>query len=148
MIKERKVLIGNAFLCDFFLYFHFHLSKENGDDWTIGFKLNHNYNMLLVRTNYSQQKSLIRLIHSLIENGVKIKRDKLLKHSLLHLLFEFFLTSADAKEKLYEAKQLYVAWDELISLFKLLSFAFILSTCGFIIELLYFFGYFKLLKCN
>ena len=148
MIKGRKVLIGNAFLCDNLLYFHSHLSKENRDDWTIGLKLNYNYIMLLVRSGHPQHKSILKLIHSLIESGINIKRSKLLKDSLIHVFFSVVITSNDEREKVYETKRLYVAWNELISLFKLLSFGFILSTCCLIIELLYFFEFFKLLKCT
>ena len=120
------------------------ISNENRDDWTIGLKFDYNYNMLLVRTDYPQQKSILKLVHSLIEDGIKIKRDNLFKHILL--LFAFsrdILSSNDAMAKVYETKRLYVSWDELISLFKLLSFALILSICCLIIELLYFFDCFK-----
>ena len=124
------------------MYFHSQLSNENRDDWKIGLKLDYNYNMLLVRTGHPQHKPILKLIHSLIESGIKIKRDKLYKESLLLVIF-YRWTSNDDRKKFYQTKRLYVSWDELISLFKLLSFALILSVCCLIIELLYFFECFK-----
>ena len=142
LTKERKVLICNTFVCDFSLYFHSHLNNENRDDWKVGLKLDYNYNMLLVRTGHPQQKPMLKLIHSLIEHGIKIKREKLFKESLL-LFILYKWISNDERKKFHETKRLYVCWDELISLFKLLSFALILSVCCLIIELLYFFECFK-----
>ena len=142
LVDERKVLICSTLLCEFVLYFHSHLSNKNRDDYTIGIKLNYNYNMLLVRSGHFQHKPIIKLINSLVENGIKIKRARLYKELLQNLFFEDILNSK-AMAKVYEAERLYVSWDELISLFKLLSFALILSVCCLIIELLYYFKCFK-----
>ena len=124
------------------MYFYSHLSNKDRDYWKIGLKLDYNYNMLLVRTGHPQHKPILKLIHSLIENGIKIKRDKLYKESLLIFILYRWI-SYDERKKFYQTKRLYVSWDELISLFKLLSFALILSVCCLIIELLYFFECFK-----
>ena len=120
------------------------LSNDNRDYWKIGLKLDYNHNMLLVKNDYPQQKSILKLIHSLIEHGIKIKRDRLFEELILIFAFsKDILNSNDAREKINQTKRLYVSWDELISLFKLLSFALILSVCCLIIELLCFFECFK-----
>ena len=141
-LEGRNAFISDTFLFTFFLNFRVLLEKEYRDDWTIGLKLDYNYNMLLVRTGHPQHKPILKLIHSLIENGIKIKRERLYKESLLLFIF-YHWTSNDDRRKFYQTKRLYVSWDELISLFKLLSFALILSVCCLIIELLYFFECFK-----
>ena len=100
--------------------------------------------MLLVRTGHPQHKLILKLIHSLIENGIQIKRDRLYKESLLLLILSLRRRGSNKTRKIFhETKRLYVTWDELISLFKFLSFALILSICCLIIELFYFFDCLK-----
>ena len=88
-----------------------------------------------------------------VENGINVKRDKLMKERIL-LKFLFLINNQEdltdeIKEKLFDKKRLYVAWNQLINLFKLLLFGSILSCCCLIIEIFYFvtFKCLKFLKC-
>ena len=143
LVDKRKVLICDTSFCDLFSYIHNHISHENRDDYTIGLKLDYNYKMLLVRTGHPQHKPILKLMHSLNENGIKIKRDKLYTELLVCIFLHNDFISHDVRKKVRETKQHYGSWDHLICLFKLLSFALILSTCCFVIEKLYYFKCFK-----
>lgn len=153
MIEGRKILIGDTFLCDFFLYFRSHLSKENKDDWVIALKFNYNYDMLMVKTDHNHRKLILKLIHGSIENGINVKRNKLIKERILLICLFFINDNGDLTdqiiEKLFDKKRLYVAWDQLINVFKLLLFGSILSCCCLIIEIFYSLSFkcLKFFKC-
>ena len=153
MIEGRKILIGDTFLCDFFLYFRSQLSKENKDDWVVGLKFNYNYNILMVKTDHNHRNRILKLIHGSIENGINVKWFKLMKERVLLICLYLINDSEDLTdgiiEKLFDKKQLYVEWDDLINLFKLLLFGSILSCCCLIIEIFYFltFKCLKFFKC-
>ena len=107
----------------------------------------------MLKTDHNHRKRIIKLIHGSIENGINVKRDKLMKERIL-LKFLFLINNQEdltdeIKEKLFDKKRLYVAWDQLINLFKLLLFGSILSCFCLIIEIFYFvtFKCLKFLKC-
>ena len=54
--------------------------------------------MLLVRTGHPHHKPILKLIHSLIENGIKIKRDKLYKESLLIFILYRWISYDERKK--------------------------------------------------
>lgn len=135
-------MIAGSTLCNVLLNFRGLLEPEFKYDWLIGLQLDHNYQVKIVNIKHPLHEQIINLISAANEHGIRIRRNKQFENGILLLYFLFQKVAPqnliDIIDEILSKRRIQITYNELESLFLLLSFGLVLSICILLIEILNF----------
>ena len=137
----KAVFIGKQDITTPILNFHAYANHENLNNWLIGFRMDFNYEVKIVNKKHPKHKQILKLINTLVENGIKQRAENLYDNGFM-ISFYYFEKLSDSQlvnQVKYEFnnKREQITLDELSSLFGLLLAAFPCLFMVFIFELIY-----------
>ena len=145
LVNGEDVLISRKSTSNNFLNLRKIAGKENQNNWLNALQMYYIYETKIVNKKHPKHKQIINIINIAFENGIFQRWDSLYKEGNI-LLFYVFEKIADPQlindiKNAINYKRTQITFDELVSVFHLLSIVLLVSFIVFVIEIIYFLSF-------